>query len=247
MFDLNGKKALVTGASGSIGLAIAKILYKQGAFVGLHGTSQEKLERVACQFDDSSRFQLFKGNFSDHSSIEEFSKRVGTEMGTVDILVNNAGIVRDSLFMRAQYKDWSDVLCVNLTSAFILTRQLIPAMIKNRFGRIINITSVVGFTGNVGQVNYCSTKSGLTGFTKALAQETGRRNITVNCVAPGFIESDMTASLNEAQQEKIVSSVPMKRMGTVDDVASAVLYLSSLEASYITGQTIHVNGGMAMI
>ncbi|MEG8099275.1 3-oxoacyl-[acyl-carrier-protein] reductase [Candidatus Liberibacter brunswickensis] len=247
MFDLTGKKALVTGASGSIGLAVAKILYQQGASIGLHGTSLEKLEKVANNFDDTNRFFLFPANFSDRSSVENLSKKVNEDMGDVDILVNNAGIVRDSLFMRASYKDWDDVLSVNLTSAFILTRQLIPAMIKNRFGRIINITSVVGFIGNAGQVNYCTTKSGLTGFTKALAQETGRRNVTVNCVAPGFIGSNMTANLTEDQQEKIISSIPMKRMGNVDDVASAVLYLSSIESSYVTGQTIHVNGGMAMV
>ncbi|WP_157140977.1 beta-ketoacyl-ACP reductase, partial [Candidatus Liberibacter asiaticus] len=236
-----------SGASGSIGLAIAKILYKQGASVGLHGTSQEKLEKVAKNFDDVDRFLLFPANFSDRVSVEYLSKRVNEEMGGVDILVNNAGIVRDSLFMRARYEDWDDVLSVNLTSAFLLTRQLVPLMIRNRFGRVINITSVVGFTGNAGQVNYCAAKSGLTGFTKALAQETGRRNVTVNCVAPGFIGSDMTVNLTEDQKGKIISSIPMKRMGAVDDIAAAVLYLSSLEASYVTGQTIHVNGGMAMI
>ncbi|AKK20366.1 3-oxoacyl-[acyl-carrier-protein] reductase [Candidatus Liberibacter africanus] len=247
MFDLTGKKALVTGASGSIGLAIAKILYQRGASVGLHGTSHEKLQGVAHHFDDTNRFFLFPSNFSDRSSVEDLSTNVAEEMGGVDILVNNAGIVRDALLMRARDEDWDNVLFVNLTSVFLLTRRLIPAMIKKRFGRIINITSVVGFVGNAGQANYCAAKSGLTGFTKALAKETGKRKVTVNCVSPGFIASNMTANLTEEQHQNIISSIPMQCMGNVNDVASAVLYLSSEEASYVTGQTIHVNGGMAMI
>ncbi|AHA28227.1 3-oxoacyl-[acyl-carrier-protein] reductase [Candidatus Liberibacter americanus] len=247
MFDLTGKKALVTGASGGIGCAIAKVLHRQGAIVGMHGTSEEKLQKVALQFDNSCRIKLFQSKFSDHLSVADFAKKIDLEMQGIDILVNNAGIVKDSLFLRSQDKDWDDVLFVNLTSSFILTRKLVAGMIKNRFGRVISITSVVGFTGNAGQVNYCSTKSGLTGFSKALAQEIGKRNVTVNCVAPGFIGSDMTSGLTEEQKDKIISSVPMNRMGSADEVASAVLYLASSEASYITGQTIHVNGGMAMI
>ncbi|MBL0849214.1 MAG: 3-oxoacyl-[acyl-carrier-protein] reductase [Candidatus Liberibacter ctenarytainae] len=247
MFDLKGKKALVTGASGGIGFAISQTLYKQGAFVGLHGTSQDKLEKISRNFDDDNRFKLFPADFSDRSSVRDCAERVDAEMGGVDILVNNAGIVRDSLFMRMKEEHWDEVFDVNLTSMFILTRRLIPSMIKNRFGRIINITSVVGFTGNAGQVNYCAAKSGITGFSKALAQEIGRRNVTVNCVAPGFIGSDMTSGLTENQKDKIISSIPLQRMGTAAEVASAVLYLSSLESSYVTGQTIHVNGGMAMV
>lgn len=247
MFDLTGKKALVTGASGGIGCAIAKALHRQGAIVGLHGTSEEKLEKVALQFGNNNRIKLFPSKFSDPLSVACFAKKVDLEMQGIDILVNNAGIVKDSLFLRARDEDWDNVLFVNLTAPFILTRKLVATMLKNRFGRVISITSVVGFTGNAGQVNYCSTKSGLTGFSKALAQEIGKRNVTVNCVAPGFIDSDMTSGLTEEQKDKIISAVPMNRMGSADEVASAVLYLASLEASYVTGHTIHVNGGMAMI
>ncbi|MBY7649548.1 MAG: 3-oxoacyl-[acyl-carrier-protein] reductase [Candidatus Liberibacter europaeus] len=248
MFDLTGKKALVTGASGSIGFAIAKALHRQGAFVGLHGTSQDKLERVALQFgDDDDRIKLLTSKFSDRASVADFADRICSEIGAVDILVNNAGIVKDSLFLRLTDEHWDDVLFLNLTVPFILTRRLISMMLKNRFGRVINITSVVGFTGNGGQVNYCSAKAGLVGFSKALAKETAKRQVTVNCVAPGFIGSDMTSGLSDELKDKIISSIPTNRMGTAEEVASAVLYLASSESSYITGQTIHVNGGMSMI
>ncbi|MBA5724205.1 3-oxoacyl-ACP reductase FabG [Candidatus Liberibacter sp.] len=246
MFDLTGKKALITGASGGIGLAIARILHERGAIVGLHGTSQDKLEKISCEFE-KGRFKLFPANFSDRSSVKDLAERVESEMGGVDILVNNAGIVKDGLLIRARDEDWDELLCVNLTSVFLLTRRLISSMFKNRFGRIVNITSIVGSTGNAGQVNYCSTKAALLGFSKALAQEAARRKVTVNCVSPGFVESNMTSSLSEDQRKEILSRIPVQRIGNVDEIAFAVLYLVSLEAAYITGQTIHVNGGMAMI
>ena len=245
MFDLSGRKALVTGASGGIGEEIARILHAQGAIVGLHGTRVEKLETLANEFGE--RVQVFPANLSDRAEVKALGEKAEAELGGVDILVNNAGITKDGLFVRMSDDDWDAVLEVNLTAVFRLTRELTHPMMRRRYGRIINITSVVGVTGNPGQANYCASKAGMIGFTKSLAQEIATRNVTVNCVAPGFIESAMTGKLNDKQKEAIMGAIPMKRMGTGTEVASAVAYLASSEASYMTGQTLHVNGGMAMI
>jgi 3-oxoacyl-[acyl-carrier protein] reductase len=245
MFDLTGKKALVTGASGGIGEAIARMLHAQGATVGLHGTRVEKLETLAASLGD--RVKLFPADLGSRDAVKELGAKAETDLEGVDILVNNAGITRDGLFVRMSDGDWDAVLEVNLTAVFRLTRELTHPMMRRRYGRIINITSVVGVTGNPGQANYCASKAGMIGLSKSLAQEIASRNVTVNCVAPGFIESAMTGKLNDKQKDAIMGAIPMKRMGTGDEVASAVLYLASSEASYVTGQTIHVNGGMAMI
>ena len=245
MFDLTGKKALVTGATGGIGEAIARLLHAQGATVGLHGTRAEKLESLGAELGD--RIKLFPADLSDREAVKALAQKAEAELEGVDILVNNAGITRDGLFVRMSDADWDDVLEVNLTSVFRLTRELTHPMMRRRYGRIINITSIVGVTGNPGQSNYCASKAGMIGFSKSLAQEIASRNITVNCVAPGFIESAMTGKLNDKQKETILSVIPMKRMGVGDDIANAVLYLASSEAAYVTGQTLHVNGGMAMI
>lgn len=245
MFDLSGRKALVTGATGGIGEAIARILHAQGAIVGLHGTRVEKLEALAADLGD--RVKLLPANLSDRSEVKQLAEKAESELEGVDILVNNAGITRDGLFVRMSDEDWDSVLEINLGSVFRLTRELTHPMMRRRFGRIINITSVVGVTGNPGQANYCASKAGLIGFSKSLAQEIASRSITVNCVAPGFIESAMTDKLNDKQRDAIMGAIPMKRMGNGAEVASAVAYLASNEASYVTGQTMHVNGGMAMI
>ena len=245
MFDLSGRKALVTGASGGIGEEIARILHAQGAIVGLHGTRVEKLETLANELGE--RVHIFPANLSDRAEVKALGEKAEADLGGVDILVNNAGITKDGLFVRMSDDDWDAVLEVNLTAVFRLTRELTHPMMRRRYGRIINITSVVGVTGNPGQANYCASKAGMIGFTKSLAQEIATRNVTVNCVAPGFIESAMTGKLNDKQKEAIMGAIPMKRMGTGVEVASAVAYLASSEASYMTGQTLHVNGGMAMI
>ncbi|API52364.1 3-oxoacyl-[acyl-carrier-protein] reductase [Rhizobium leguminosarum] len=245
MFDLSGRKALVTGASGGIGEEIARLLHKQGAVVGLHGTRVEKLEAVAA--DLGERVKIFPANLSDRDEVKALGQKAEADLEGVDILVNNAGITRDGLFVRMSDEDWDSVLEVNLTATFRLTRELTHPMMRRRYGRIINITSIVGVTGNPGQANYCASKAGMIGFTKSLAQEIATRNVTVNCVAPGFIESAMTGKLNDKQKEAIMGAIPMKRMGTGGEVASAVAYLASSEAAYMTGQTLHVNGGMAMI
>ncbi|WP_455872680.1 3-oxoacyl-[acyl-carrier-protein] reductase [Rhizobium yanglingense] len=245
MLDLSGRKALVTGASGGIGEEIARILHKQGAVVGLHGTRVEKLEALANELGD--RVKIFPANLSDRDEVKELGVKAEAELEGVDILVNNAGITKDGLFVRMSDEDWDNVIEVNLTAMFRLTRELTHPMMRRRYGRIINITSVVGVTGNPGQANYCASKAGMIGFTKSLAQEIATRNVTVNCVAPGFIESAMTGKLNDKQKEAIMGAIPMKRMGTGGEVASAVAYLASSEAAYMTGQTLHVNGGMAMI
>ncbi len=245
MFDLTGRKALVTGATGGLGEAIARALHAQGAIVGLHGTREEKLKELAAELGD--RTFVFPANLSDREAVKALGQKVEEEMGGVDILVNNAGITRDGLFVRMSDEDWDAVLNVNLTSVFNLTRELTHPMMRRRNGRIINITSIVGVTGNPGQANYCASKAGLIGFSKSLAQEIASRNVTVNCIAPGFIESAMTDKLNEKQKDAIMGSIPMKRMGVGADIAAAVVYLASDEAAYVTGQTLHVNGGMAMI
>ncbi|MQW90678.1 3-oxoacyl-[acyl-carrier-protein] reductase [Sinorhizobium saheli] len=245
MFDLSGRKALVTGATGGIGEEIARLLHAQGAIVGLHGTRVEKLEALANTLGE--RVHIFPANLSDRAEVKALGEKAEADLGGVDILVNNAGITKDGLFVRMSDDDWDNVLEVNLTAVFRLTRELTHPMMRRRFGRIVNITSVVGVTGNPGQANYCASKAGMIGFSKSLAQEIATRNVTVNCVAPGFIESAMTGKLNEKQKEGIMAAIPMRRMGTGAEVASAVVYLASNEAGYVTGQTIHVNGGMAMI
>lgn len=245
MFDLNGRKALVTGASGGIGEAIARSLHARGAHVGLHGTRVEKLEALASEMGE--RVALFPANLSNRDEVKSLAAKASEDLEGVDILVNNAGITKDGLFVRMSDEDWDAVLEVNLTAAFLLTRELTHPMMRRRQGRIINITSVVGVTGNPGQANYCASKAGMIGFTKSLAQEIASRGITVNCIAPGFIRSAMTDKLNDKQKETILGAIPSKRMGDAEEVASAAVYLASDEAAYITGQTIHVNGGMVMI
>ncbi|MFP1631464.1 3-oxoacyl-[acyl-carrier-protein] reductase [Zhengella sp. ZM62] len=245
MIDLTGRKALVTGATGGIGESIARQLHALGATVGLHGTRVEKLESLAA--DLGERTVLLPANLSDRDAVKELGQKAEAELEGVDILVNNAGITRDGLFVRMSDADWDAVLEVNLTAVFRLTRELTHPMMRRRFGRIVNITSVVGVTGNPGQANYCASKAGMIGFSKSLAQEIASRNVTVNCVAPGFIESDMTGKLNDKQKDAIMGAIPMKRMGKGEEIASAVAWLASDAAGYVTGQTIHVNGGMAMI
>ncbi|MCL7997903.1 3-oxoacyl-[acyl-carrier-protein] reductase [Brucella pseudogrignonensis] len=245
MFDLTGRKALVTGATGGLGEAIARALHAQGAIVGLHGTREEKLKELAAELGD--RTFIFPANLSDREAVKALGQKAEEEMGGIDILVNNAGITRDGLFVRMSDEDWDAVLNVNLTSVFNLTRELTHPMMRRRKGRIINITSIVGVTGNPGQANYCASKAGLIGFSKSLAQEIASRNVTVNCIAPGFIESAMTDKLNDKQKDAIMGSIPMKRMGVGSEIAAAVVYLASDEAAYVTGQTLHINGGMAMI
>ncbi len=245
MFSLTGRKALVTGSSGGIGEAIARTLHAQGATVGLHGTRLEKLDALAAELGE--RVKVFPANLAERDAVKALAQKAEADLGGVDILVNNAGITRDGLFVRMSDADWDAVLEVNLSAAFRLTRELTHPMMRRRFGRIVNITSVVGVTGNPGQANYCAAKAGMIGFSKSLAQEIASRSITVNCVAPGFIESDMTGKLNDKQKEAIMGQIPMKRMGTGPEIAATVAWLASDEAAYVTGQTIHVNGGMAMI
>ncbi|MEM8540634.1 MAG: 3-oxoacyl-[acyl-carrier-protein] reductase [Pseudomonadota bacterium] len=245
MFELEGRKALVTGASGGIGESVARMLHAQGATVGLHGTREEKLNALAQELGE--RTHVFPANLSDIDAVAALGEKAEETLEGVDILVNNAGITRDGLFVRMSDQDWDDVINVNLSSVFRLTRALTHPMMRRRFGRIINITSIVGVTGNPGQANYCASKAGMIGFSKSLAQEIASRNVTVNCVAPGFIASAMTEKLNDKQKDTILGAIPMKRMGTGDEVASSVAFLASDEAAYMTGQTLHVNGGMAMI
>jgi len=245
MFDLTGKTALVTGASGGIGKAIAMGLHAAGATVGLSGTRRDALEALATEL--GARAHVLPCNLAQRAETDLLLPAAEAAMGGVDILINNAGVTRDMLFMRLKDEDWDTVLEINLTSAFRLSRAALRGMMKKRFGRIIGITSIVGVTGNPGQGNYAAAKAGMIGMSKSLAGEVAARGITVNCVAPGFIESPMTDVLNETQKERILSAVPASRLGTGADVAAAVVYLSSEEAGYVTGQTLHVNGGMAMI
>jgi 3-oxoacyl-[acyl-carrier protein] reductase len=245
MFDLTGKSALVTGATGGIGGAVAKALHAQGAHVAISGTRREALEALAAELGNN--VQIVPANLSDKDSVEALIPAAEAALGQVDILVNNAGITRDNLFMRMKDEEWETVLRVNLEAAFRLSRAVIKGMMKRRWGRIVSVTSVIGTTGNAGQANYAASKAGLIGMSKSLAQEVASRNITVNCIAPGFIATPMTDVLNDKQREGILTKVPMARLGTPEDIAAAAVYLASDEAAYLTGQTLHVNGGMAMI
>ena len=245
MFDLTGKRALVTGASGGIGAAIATALHGAGATVGLSGTRLGPLEDLAAALGD--RTHVLPCNLSDGDAVAALPKDAATAMGSVDILVNNAGITRDNLFMRMSDDEWDSVIAVNLTAAMKLSRGVLRGMMKARWGRIVNITSVVGATGNPGQGNYAAAKAGLVGMSKSLAAEVASRNITVNAVAPGFIATAMTDTLTDDQKTAILRNVPMGRMGAPDEIAAAVLYLASPEAGYTTGSVLHVNGGLAML
>jgi 3-oxoacyl-[acyl-carrier protein] reductase len=245
MFSLEGKNALVTGATGGIGEAIARSLHAQGATVSLSGTRAEKLEALAA--DLGERAYVTPANLSDRAAVDALLPAAEEKMGSVDILVNNAGITRDNIFMRMKDEEWDQVLEVNLSSGFRLCRAAIKGMMRRRSGRIVGITSVVGVTGNPGQVNYAAAKAGMIGMYKSLAREVASRNITVNTIAPGFIETAMTDALNDKQKESILTSVPAGRLGTSAEIAAAAVYLASDEAAYVTGQTLHVNGGMAMI
>ncbi|CAO3353655.1 3-oxoacyl-[acyl-carrier-protein] reductase [Azospirillum sp. 11R-A] len=245
MFDLTGKSALVTGASGGIGASIARALHAQGAAVALSGTRVAPLEALAAELGE--RAFVVPGNLSEAAATEQLFKDAEAALGKIDILVNNAGLTRDQIAMRLKDEDWQSVIDVNLTAAFRLSRAAMRGMMKRRWGRIINITSIVGVTGNAGQANYAASKAGLIGMSKSLAAELGSRSITVNCVAPGFIATAMTDALNEEQKQKLLPSIPAGRMGQSDEIAAGVVYLASEEAAYVTGQTLHINGGMAMI
>ena len=245
MFELEGKCALITGASGGIGGSIARALYGQGAKVALSGTRIDPLKALADDLGD--RAFIVPCNLSDADAVKALPQKASEEMGGIDILVNNAGITKDNLFMRMSDDDWHQVIDVNLTSTMHLMKSVMRTMMKQRFGRIINITSIVGVTGNAGQVNYAASKAGMIGMTKSFAQEIATRGITANCIAPGFIETAMTAELPENVIKNMLDAIPQGRMGQADEVAASVAFLASNEASYITGQTLHVNGGMAMI
>jgi 3-oxoacyl-[acyl-carrier protein] reductase len=245
VFDLTGKRALVTGASGGIGGAIATALHRQGATVTLSGTRVEALQELASRLPE--RTHVAPADLADPTSVEALVPQAESVMGGLDILVNNAGLTRDGLSMRMKDEDFQLVLRVNLEAAFRLSRAALKGMMRQRFGRIIGIASVVGVTGNAGQANYAASKAGMIGMSKSLAMEVATRGITVNCVAPGFIQSAMTDKLNEKQREAILATIPARKLGAGDDVAAAVVYLASEEAGYVTGQTLHVNGGMAMV
>ena len=245
MFDLTGKTALVTGATGAIGEAIARALHAQGATVAISGTRREVLDKLAGEL--GSRVHVLPCDLGDKDQVEALVPAAEEALQKVDILVANAGVNRDNLFVQLKDEDWDKVIAVNLTATFRLSRAAVTRMMRRRFGRIIGISSVVGFTGNPGQSNYTASKAGMVGMMKSVAAEYARRNITANCIAPGIITSAMTDKLNEKQRETIMSRVPMARLGTPQDIAHAAVYLASDEAAYVTGQTIHVNGGMAMI
>ncbi|MBY6047527.1 3-oxoacyl-[acyl-carrier-protein] reductase [Vannielia litorea] len=245
MFDLTGKCALVTGASGGIGGEIAKALHTAGATVGLSGTREEPLKALAAELGE--RAHVLPCNLGDADAVNALPKQAIEAMGGLDILVNNAGVTRDNIFMRMSEEEWAQVIEVNLTAAFRLCKGVLRGMMKNRWGRIINVSSVVGATGNPGQGNYAASKAGLVGMSKSLAYEVASRNITVNCIAPGFITTAMTDKLNDEQKGAIMGQIPAGRMGDAAEIAAAALYLASNEAGYTTGTTLHVNGGMAMI
>ncbi|MDO6731034.1 3-oxoacyl-[acyl-carrier-protein] reductase [Marinovum sp. 2_MG-2023] len=245
MFDLSGKCALVTGASGGIGGEIAKVLHGAGATVGLSGTREAPLRELAAELGE--RAHVLPCNLSDLEAVDALPKQAIAAMGAVDILVNNAGITRDNLFMRMSDDEWNSVLAVNLTASMKLCKGVMRGMMKARWGRIVNISSIVGATGNPGQANYAASKAGMIGMGKSLAYEVASRGITVNAIAPGFIATAMTDKLTDEQKDKINVQIPAARMGTPEEIAGAVLYLASPEAGYVTGATLHVNGGMAML
>ncbi len=245
MFDLTGKTALVTGASGGIGGAIARALHGAGATVGLSGTRVDPLEALAAELGD--RAEVLACNLSDPAAVDALPKQAAEAMGGVDILVNNAGITRDQVFMRMSDDDWQAVLDINLTATMRLCRGVMRPMMKARWGRIVNISSIVGATGNPGQANYAASKAGMVGMTKSIAYEVASRGITANCIAPGFIATAMTDTLTDDQKVRINAQIPAARMGTPEEIAAATLFLASPEAAYITGATLHVNGGMAML
>ena len=245
MFDLTGKGALVTGASGGIGAAIARDLHRSGATVAISGTREERLKDLADELGE--RIHVLPCDLSDRAAVAKLAGDADEALGQLDILVNNAGITRDNLFMRMTDEEWDDVIAVNLTAVFTLTRGALRNMMRRRFGRVVNIASISGMIGNPGQPNYSASKAGLIGMTKSLAREVATRNITANCIAPGFIETPMTAALNEKQMEAIANAIPTSTFGKPEDVSAAAVYLASDEASYVTGHTIHVNGGMVMV
>ena len=245
MFDLEERRALVTGASGGIGGAVASALHAQGAAVALAGRNRAALEERASQLGD--RAHVLTADLADPGAADTLARAAAEAMGGIDILVNNAGLARDGLFVRVKDEDWQTVLDVNLTAGFRLARAALRGMMRARWGRIVAITSIVGQTGNPGQANYAASKAGMTGMTKALAAEVAARNITVNCVAPGFIDTAMTQDLGDEQTARLAERIPAGRLGTPEDVASCVVFLASDEAAYVTGQTISVNGGMAML
>lgn len=245
MFDLTGKRALVTGATGGIGGAVARAFHAQGATVALSGTKLDKLEALAA--DLKERVVVTPCNLGDLDAVDALPKDAEAKMGGLDIVVSNAGVTRDMLFMMLKPDMWDEVIRVNLTAYYRLARAALRTLTKQRWGRIIGVTSVVGVTGNAGQANYAASKAGMIGMTKSLAAEIASRNVTVNCIAPGFIATAMTDSLTDAQKEAILGKIPAGAMGAPEDIASAAVYLASEEARYVTGQTLHVNGGMAMI
>ena len=245
MFNLTGKTALVTGTTGGIGASIAKALHAQGATVGISGRNEEKLKALAAELGD--RVHVLPADLSTPEAVDKLVADAEAAMTQIDILVNNAGLTRDNLSMRMKEEEWNEVIAVNMTATFRLAKAVQRGMMKRRWGRIINIASVVGVTGNPGQCNYVASKAGMIGWSKAMGQEIASRNITVNCVAPGFIATAMTEVLTDDQKAKISATIPMGRMGSSEDIAAAVTYLASDEAGYVTGTTLHVNGGMAMI
>jgi 3-oxoacyl-[acyl-carrier protein] reductase len=245
MFELTGRTALITGATGPIGGAIARILHAQGATVGISGTRGDVLQQLAAELGE--RVHVLPGNLADANETDALVPRAEEAMGQLDILVANAGVTRDNLLVQLRDEDWEQVIAINLSATFRLTRAAVRGMMRRRFGRIIAITSVVGSTGNPGQANYVAAKAGIAGMIKAVAAEYAKRGVTANCVAPGFILTPMTEKLNDKQREVILAKIPAGRAGTPDDVAAAVVFLASNEAAYVTGQTLHVNGGMAMI
>ena len=245
MFDVSGRKVVLTGGTGGIGKTIAKTLVDRGAIVTIAGTKKTVLDEISNELSQNTFFLV--NDLSESGAVEKLLSFANEKMGEVDILINNAGITRDGLMVRMGDEDWLDVISINLTAGFKLARGCLKSMMKNRWGRIINISSVVGFTGNPGQANYAASKAGIIGMTKSLAAEVASRNITVNCIAPGYIKTAMTGSLTEKQTSELLNLVPSGRMGMPEDIAASVLYLSSEEANYLTGQTIHINGGLAMV
>lgn len=245
IFDLSGQTALITGASGDIGQAISKDLHSKGAEIIITGQNNSILQKI--KYNLQNKCHIIHCNLNNREEIKSLFKKSINKLGKIDILINNAGISKDKLMIKMKNEEWDNVIEINLTSIFLLTRLSIKSMIKRRFGRIINISSIIGITGNAGQTNYCASKSGLIGMSKSLSQEIASRGITVNCIAPGFIKSSMTKKINEKKIKNIISKIPMGKIGSPEDISSICVYLSSKESNYITGQTIHVNGGMVMI